>query len=164
MKVRLATEADAYAIETIRVRGWRVAYRHVFPAAELDRLPVDPERWRVRLETPPKGWTTFVAEADTGVVGFTSVGPSRDEDGVGELYAIYVDPDAWSTGAGRELIRRAEAQLRSEYDTASLWVLEDNPRARTFYERAGWAVDGDWKAEDRFGVRAVEVRYRKAFR
>jgi len=38
-------------------------------------------------------------------------------------------------------------------------VLEDNPRARRFYERAGWAPDGARKAEERFGVRAPEVRY-----
>ena len=156
--------ADAHAIETIRVRGWRTAYRHVFPQEDLDGLPVDSTRWRARLELPPPGWTTFVAETDAGVVGFAAVGPSRDEDGIGELYAIYVDPDAWSTGAGRALLERAEEQLRAEYDSASLWVLEDNPRARTFYERAGWAPDGDWKAEERFGVRAAEVRYRKPLR
>jgi GNAT superfamily N-acetyltransferase len=163
VRIRIATAADAHAIETIRVRGWQSAYRHVFPAEDLDGLPIDSGRWRVRLETPPPGWATFVAEADASVVGFASVGPSRDEDGIGELYAIYVDPDAWSTGAGRALIERAEEQLRAEYDSASLWVLEDNPRARTFYERAGWAADGDRKAEERFGVRAAEVRYRKAF-
>ena len=162
VRIRIAIEGDAHAIESIRVRGWQAAYRHVFPPADLDALSVDAGRWRPRLESPPRGWTTFVAETDAGVVGFASVVPSRDEEGVGELYAIYVDPDAWSTGAGRALIERAEEQLRSGYGTASLWVLEDNPRARTFYERAGWAADGDWKAEERFGVRAVEVRYRKS--
>jgi GNAT superfamily N-acetyltransferase len=164
VQIRIATGDDAHAIESVRVRSWRVAYRHVFPPADLDAVPVDAGRWRQRLDTPPRGWTTFVAESDGGVVGFASVGPSRDDDGTGELYAIYVDPDAWSTGAGRALIERAEAQLRREYETATLWVLEDNPRARTFYERAGWAADGDWKAEERFGVRAVEVRYRKDLR
>jgi ribosomal protein S18 acetylase RimI-like enzyme len=164
MEVRIATGADAQAVESIRIRSWRVAYRHVFPPADLDALPVDGARWRQRLETPPHGWATFVAEAGGAVVGFASVGPSRDEDGVGELYAIYVDPDAWSTGAGRALIERAEAQLRYEYDEATLWVLEDNPRARAFYERAGWTADGGRKAEERFGVRAAEVRYRKELR
>ena len=42
-------------------------------------------------------------------------------------------------------------------------MLEDNPRARQFYERAGWSVDGGRKAEARWGVRAPEVRYRKPF-
>jgi GNAT superfamily N-acetyltransferase len=164
MEVRLATGDDALAVETIRVRGWRTAYRHVLPAAELDAMPVAPERWRPRLATPPRGWTTFVAEEGGEVVGFASVGPSRDEAGLGELYAIYVDPARWSTGAGRALLERAEEQLCSEYDTATLWVLEDNPRARRFYETAGWVPDGGRKAEERWGVRAPELRYRKELR
>ena len=161
MAVRTATGDDALAIETIRVRGWQVAYRHVFPAEELDRQPVDESRWRARLLSPPPGWTTLVAEREGRVVGFASVGPSRDERALGELYAIYVDPDEWSTGAGRDLLERAEAVLRRAYAEALLWVLEENPRARRFYERAGWWPDGARKAEDRWGVRAPEVRYRK---
>jgi len=164
MQIRPASPDDALAIETIRVRGWRSAYRHVFPAAELDGLPIDPERWRSRIAVPPPGWTTIVCEEDLRVVGFASTGPSRDEDGLGELYAIYVDPDAWSTGAGRALMIEAEATLAREYGAALLWVLEHNPRARNFYERSGWAPDGVRKAEERFGVRAAEVRYRKDFR
>jgi ribosomal protein S18 acetylase RimI-like enzyme len=163
MRIRPASPDDALAIETIRVRGWRSAYRHVFPAADLDALPIDPERWRSRLLVPPPGWTTVVCEDGGEVVGFASTGPSRDEDDLGELYAIYVDPEAWSTGAGRALMGAAEAALTADYAAALLWVLEDNPRARGFYERAGWATDGPRKAEERFGVRAAEVRYRKDF-
>jgi RimJ/RimL family protein N-acetyltransferase len=40
-------------------------------------------------------------------------------------------------------------------------VLDDNPRARRFYERAGWQPDGAAKTEERWGVAAAEVRYRK---
>jgi ribosomal protein S18 acetylase RimI-like enzyme len=163
MRIRAASPNDALAIETIRVLGWRTAYRHVFPAADLDALPIDPERWRSRILVPPPGWTTVVCEEGDRVVGFASTGPSRDEDELGELYAIYVDPDSWSTGAGRELMAAAEASLAGAFDAALLWVLEDNPRARGFYERAGWAPDGVRKAEERFGVRAAEVRYRKDF-
>ena len=162
MEVRKATAGDAAAIARAQERGWQAAYRHVFPAEELDRGGfIKVERWTDRLVTPPAGWSTFVAEADGEVVGFTSVGPSRDERGIGELYAIYVDPAQWSTGAGRALIEHAEEQLRTVCTEATLWVLEDNPRARRFYERAGWAVDGGRKAETRWGVRAPEVRYRK---
>jgi GNAT superfamily N-acetyltransferase len=161
--VRIASPDDSLAIERARVHGWRTAYRHVFPKADLDAMPIDADRWRSRLHVPPPGWTTFVCEDGGAVVGFASVGPSRDEAGIGELYAIYVEPDAWSTGAGRLLIETAEEQLTKEYDAALLWVLEDNPRARRFYERAGWTPDGARKAEERFGVRAPEIRYRKDF-
>jgi GNAT superfamily N-acetyltransferase len=162
VRVRQATARDAEAIGAIQERGWQVAYRHIFPVAELGRGGfIQVERWRSRLAEPPAGWSTFVAERDSVVVGFASVGPSRDERGLGELYAIYVDPEEWSTGAGRMLLAEAEEQLAAEYATATLWVLEDNPRARSFYEQGGWAADGARKAEQRWGVRAPEVRYRK---
>ena len=164
MEVRIATVEDAAGIAGVQERGWQAAYRHVFPAEELDRGGfIHADRWSERLVRPPAGWSTYVAELDGEVVGFTSVGPSRDETGIGELYAIYVDPEQWSTGTGRVLIEQAEEQLRVQYDEVTLWVLEDNPRARQFYERAGWAVDGGRKAEARWGVRAPEVRYRKRF-
>jgi GNAT superfamily N-acetyltransferase len=164
MVIRKATAGDAAGIARVQERSWQAAYRHVFPAEELDRGGfIHADRWTDRLVRAPAGWCTFVVERDGEIVGFSSVGPSRDESGIGELYAIYVDPDQWSTGAGRALIEHAELELRTEYSEVTLWVLEDNPRARQFYERAGWAVDGARKAEARWGVRAPEVRYRKKF-
>jgi GNAT superfamily N-acetyltransferase len=161
MHVRLARGADASAVETIRVRGWQTAYRHILPPAELDALRIDGTRWRARFDSPPTGWTTFAAERDSAVVGFAAVGPSRDEQGLGELYAIYVEPAAWSRGAGRALITRAEEQLAQTYSVATLWVLTANARARRFYEQAGWQLDGAVKAQDRWGVEVEELRYRK---
>jgi GNAT superfamily N-acetyltransferase len=163
MELRLARSADALAVETIRVRGWQAAYRHILPPAELDTLPIDAARWRDRFEAPPAGWATFVAEVDAALVGFASLGPSRDEQGLGELYAIYVEPSAWSRGVGRALIARAEEQLRETYPAAALWVLTANTRARRFYEQAGWQLDGAVKTQNRFGVEAEERRYRKPF-
>jgi GNAT superfamily N-acetyltransferase len=161
VEVRTASARDAERVERIRVRGWQVAYRHVLPPHELDAMPVDTSRWERRLARPPAGWSTFVAEENGRVVGFASVGPSRDEGGIGELYAIYVDPEAWSTGIGRVLIGRAEERLADDYTEATLWVLEENARARRFYEAAGWRRDGARKVEVRWGVEAPEVRYRK---
>jgi len=159
MLVRTATGADAAAIARVQQETWRVAYAHVFPAEALARDFIDVERWRRRLVDPPPGWSTFVAGEP--VVGFASVGPSRDEPGLGELYAIYVLPPCWSTGAGRALIERAEERLAEDFDEATLWVLEDNPRARRFYESAGWRPDGARKVEPRWDVSAPEIRYRR---
>ncbi|HEY6055903.1 MAG TPA: GNAT family N-acetyltransferase [Gaiellaceae bacterium] len=96
-------------------------------------------------------------------MGFASVGPSRDEQGVGELYAIYVLPERWGSGLARELLAAAEAELRGlGYAEATLWVLEANPRARGFYESCGWALDGAAKTDVHLGVDVAELRYRKA--
>jgi hypothetical protein len=53
------------------------------------------------------------------------------------------------------------ARLRGEgFPEAILWVLEDNPRTRRFYELAGWRADGGAKEEEWLGTSIREVRYR----
>jgi hypothetical protein len=54
----------------------------------------------------------------------------------------------------------ALATLRERYATSILWVAEDNPRARRFYEREGWTLDGARKEDELLGVTVAEVRYR----
>lgn len=160
MRVRLATVADAEAIERIRVRGWQTAYRHVFPPTDLDAMLVDWSRFEPELERPKPGRACFVAERDGRVLGWAVVGPDASGDH-GELHGLYVDPDCWSHGVGRALIRRAEDELAATWTEAVLWTLEDNPRSRRFYERAGWETDGTRSSFPRFGVEAPVVRYRK---
>jgi ribosomal protein S18 acetylase RimI-like enzyme len=139
------------------------------PQDYLDGLDpaVRAEAWRrVMAETEPSRGGILAAVADGGgITGLASFGPSRDHDTdprrTGEVFAIYVDPDAWGTGTGRELMAGAVAELaRLGYADAVLWVLDTNDRARRFYARAGWAEDGASKADGSRGFDITEVRYR----
>ena len=88
--------------------------------------------------------------------------PGEDPD-VGELFAIYLQPDVVERGIGKALMAKAEQFLRAEpYVEATLWVLETNERARRFYESLGWRPDGATQDEPGFGYTLHEVRYRKA--
>jgi ribosomal protein S18 acetylase RimI-like enzyme len=145
--IRPIRETDIDAVASIAVRTWRAAYAGIMPDDYLAGL--DPvrfaERRRALLSRP--GQHTLVADQDDRVVGFATFGPYRDEDDlvddVGELYAIYVEPGCWGTGAGRELLAGVMAGLRaSGFPDMRLWVLEENHRARRFYERAGLKPDG----------------------
>ena len=118
--------------------------------------------WEERLANPQPGRQVLVCEDDGRVVGFVSLGDSRDEPGKGELYAIYVVSEAWGSGAGPALMARALDALRG-YPSATLWVLDDNPRARRFYEREGWILDGGRRDGEFLGVTVTEVRYRITF-
>jgi GNAT superfamily N-acetyltransferase len=162
VEVRRARLDDAAAIAAVHVGAWQSAYVHIFGKERLAEL--DAERrtggWeRVLAERHEE--EVFVAERDGSLVAFASVGPSRDGEASGELYAIYALPEAWGTGAGPELMREALTALRARgFATATLWVLEDNPRARRFYEREGWALDTARREGEHLGVTTVELRYR----
>jgi GNAT superfamily N-acetyltransferase len=147
------------------VRAWQHAYAGLFPEEELERLDVEERAaaLRRRLIANEPRRATLAIEDDGAVIGSASVGPSRDPDGdgLGELYAIYVDPDVWGRGAGRRLMLAALAELRvAGYDEATPWALGRNPRARRFYEATGWTLDGTAKTDTYLGTRVEEVRYR----
>jgi ribosomal protein S18 acetylase RimI-like enzyme len=158
--VRPARPEDAQAIARVHVATWQAAYRHALPAETLDSIDVNARerRWKEFLAGDS---ATFVGEIDGEIIGFVSVGESRDQAGVGEVFAIYVLPHAWGTGLGTALIERGEDELRARgFTAATLNVLADNPRARRFYERQGW-VRGE-TFTDRFLGQDVELaRHRK---
>ena len=167
--IRAATPEDAAGIVRVHTRSWQGAYAHAVPADALRALDEnDAERVEQRrgwLSNPRPRAHTLVAVSDGEVVGFVDGAPSRDDDvdatRVGELFAIYVAPDAWGTGAGRGLMAEHLERLRvSGFDEAVLWVLDDNPRARRFYELAGWATDGAAKEYELLGTPVTVVRYR----
>ncbi len=163
--VRLALIGDIDAVAGIHVRSWQHAYRGQIPDSVLDALDARERaaRWLEWLDKP--GRALQVAVREGRLVGFCSLIHSRDEgagDAVGELAALYVDPAFWRTGAGTALVAAAVAQAYAVgYRTLTLWVLPANDRARRFYERVGFAPDGETKFETRADYSLAEMRYRR---
>ena len=165
--VRPAVAGDADAIGRVQVETWRAAYRGLMPDAAIASFDLEGRQrmWREGLAREPRpGSATFVAELEGEVVGFASLGRSRDEEAEneGELYAIYLLPSCWDRGIGRALIERAEESMRAYgFERAILWVMEGNERGERFYRAAGWERDGR-KVETFQGAEVAELRYRKA--
>jgi len=165
--IRVADPADAGAIAHVHVRSWREAYAGIVPATHLDSL--DPTAraaiWARDLRNGPRDHVrTWVACTPADVVGFASLGPSRDEDaarGDHEIYSIYLDPGTWGHGVARDLVRTVIADVAGR-SPISLWVLAANDRARHFYRRNGFQPDGTERYEEFGGVDLLEVRYRRS--
>ncbi len=125
---------------------WREAYADLVPGHVLDAFDVEhrAELWeRIRVRHPD---ATRVALLDDTVIGFVSTGHTRDEPPVAdrELLALYVRSPWYGTGLADELLETALVPAASY----SLWVFDENPRARAFYRRHGFADDGGRKRED----------------
>lgn len=157
--VRWARPEDAEALADVHVSSWQEAYAGIFPQAFLEGLDrASRVRWWRRFIDG--GAMVHVSESD-GVVGFCHVDDS-DDDGWGEVFSIYVHPDRWGEGHGRELLAAGEATLASKgHRRALLWVLEANERGRSFYERQGWKVGKPMRVEEIGGVQVTELRYEK---
>jgi ribosomal protein S18 acetylase RimI-like enzyme len=167
--LRRAHESDALGIAEVHVRTWQQAYRDQLPAPFLKALSVEVREryWANELRFLAPERRPWVAESEDGsLVGFACAGPTRDEAApplTGEVYAIYVLPDCWDRGLGRNLLKHCERDLIEHgYTSAVMWVLEDNARARAFYEAAGWQTDRGVKRDELGGRDVTEVRYRIA--
>lgn len=160
--IRTATMDAAAAIARIHVLSWQTAYAGIMPADFLARLSVDEKAvwWGRYLAGNPGG--LLVATMAEVVAGFISFGPSRDADGAGksEVYALHVAPERWAGGVGRHLIAGTEAALPPGADL-TLWVLEQNQRARGFYRAVGFLPNGADKQIVVGGVSLREIRLAK---
>ncbi|CAM3556010.1 GNAT family N-acetyltransferase [Smaragdicoccus niigatensis] len=109
---------------------------------------------------------TFVAvDSGQNICGFVTTGPCPDDEPatVGQLWALYVDPDSWGRGVGKALLTLARSRLVDQgFVEAVLWVLVGNERAERFYRQDGWVSDEVTRSDVVWGVRVEELRYRTA--
>jgi ribosomal protein S18 acetylase RimI-like enzyme len=169
--VRAADLADSGAIASAHARSWQVGYAGLISGDFLRRLDLElPQRtmrWQtLLLGAEAEGRFVLVGEVDGEVAGWLSGGGYRDagpeESALGEVYGCYVDPAHWREGVGSALMTAALERLaRAGYAEAALWVLQENSRARAFYERHGWFADGGRKLFEVAGGRYPEIRYRR---
>jgi ribosomal protein S18 acetylase RimI-like enzyme len=143
--MRPAAVEDAAVIAEVHLRSREFAYRGLMPGEYLNGMVAAHEdrmvRWRSNLATAGPDVRCWLAEDDGTVVGFASTGPSGDADAApktGEVLAIYLAPEAIGCGIGRTLFQHAVDDLmRRDFAPLTLWVLDQNQRARHFYEAAG---------------------------
>lgn len=171
VRVRKARAEDAAAIAEVQIRGWQWAYPGQIPDDYLhsltEKLDERTRNWERTLTSRPQQ-RVWVTESAGQAVGFAATMRSRDDDAgerTGEVGAIYLDTGWAGWGMGRILFDQAVDDLRLlGYETATLWVLESNARARRFYAAAGFHADGASKTGQWPGFSLEEIRYRRDLR
>lgn len=163
IQYRLATLADAGRIAEVHLTSRQAA--GLISATD----PVEQDMaWRQQLWTDRLQDTalrTLLVEADGHLQGFVCYGPARDADlnprTWGEILAVYLHPQNWRQGLGRDLCRRASAELVQQgLPHTMLWVMESNHRARRFYESEGFQPDTNvHRTEQRGTQRVTLLRY-----
>jgi len=99
-------------------------------------------------------------------VAFSRLLPAGDNaDGptnAAEVTHLYATPSALGRGVGLALFAQVVSAARDRgFQSLLLWVLEENARARKFYERFGLSPDGARQTRPEWlGKGVYEVRYR----
>jgi len=164
LHIRYANEGDAFTLAYIHVNSWKAAYKNIVPDEILDNLSVDKRKLYFENVIKDKSEIIVIAYKDNVAAGFMTFGKCRDDDkdsSLGEIWGIYLLPEFWRQGIGSELISWGVNSLNDlGYNKVCLWVLEENMRARKFYEKQGFIYDGTSK-ELLIGKPLIVLRYIK---
>ncbi len=134
-EIREAHAHEGPILAGVQARASVAALAHIFP----------PERYPYPREVVRARWVAAVAEPRTRTL--IAVGSEEPAGAAcvseGWLDGLYVVPELWGTGLADELHGRAlDLVWALGAASCNLWVLEDNIRARRFYERRGWRENG----------------------
>ena len=135
IEIREARADEGRVLAAVQELASVAALGHIFPS-ELHPYPrgAVQAHWVAAVDDPAK--RTLIAVRENEPVGAACVYEEW-------LDGLYVVPEHWGTGLAGELHDQALSVVR-ELGSAlcHLWVLEDNVRARRFYERRGWRENG----------------------
>ena len=150
--IRPAVLQDAAGIARVHVRSWDESYRGIVPDSAIDVYTFERRNaaWNKWLKRD--GWTTFVAESESQIIGFTCAFPDATEPGFDTfLNTLYVLQSAQRRGIARQLLRVIAASSIERGRRAIWWLtLRENP-ACAFYERIGATVLRDQPAPPELG-------------
>ena len=152
--IRRARPDESETLLRIQREAAVAAFAHIFPP-DLYPFPDDGVRadWEAALADPEL--EIYLAEPGGEPAGSVAVG-------YGFLRNLYVLPEQQGTGLGSTLHDHALDRLRDlGFNEAKLWTLEGNDGARRFYERRGWALNGETR-EVPFPPHPLDVGYSRS--
>lgn len=141
LTIRVARPKDAAEVARIYIESWHDTYPAVLSSALLCSMTPKGQtsRWLAAIRSQKRETVLVAEDAKYGLVGMSSMGPSRDRSfGYdGEVYTLYVDPSFFGKGVGRGLLKGGFAVLRARgFQSCVIWAHAKN-NARFFYETMG---------------------------
>jgi N-acetylglutamate synthase-like GNAT family acetyltransferase len=135
ISVRRLGEEDWAEYRRTRLRALKES-PEAFVASAEEEAGFEDERWRDRMRRSQR----LLAERDGDALGVVSVGSENTSDeAVGELFGLWVSPDARGTGVARRLLEAAARAAReSQMKHLVYWVGTDNGRAVAFASSFGF--------------------------
>lgn len=137
--IRPATVADLGEVKSVATASWYAAHEAIVGTETVEQfLEEYYDESALRESLADEHVFAVATTADDTVVGFADSLPLPDA-GDYSLARLYVHPDRWGEGIGRQLLTYTETVVRERGgETLSLHVMAENDRAVRFYETAGF--------------------------
>ncbi len=141
-----ASAQHAQMLNDIHYQSWIMCYRGMIDDHFLDTM--DSQRWtgffQEALGVILKGAILEVDGKPAGCVTYKISDQPYGDGQVGEIVSFYFLPDFWGKGVSAALMQWVLDRLKEmKCSLASLWVLEQNKRARRFYEKMGFCLTSE---------------------
>jgi ribosomal protein S18 acetylase RimI-like enzyme len=161
VRYRPATVSDVPGIQRVAREAWHAAYDDILGEETVDEMV---DEWyeddAIEAGVQHDAQDFFVATAGDEVVAYAHVGPHPPRR-VHQVYRLYVAPDHWRAGIGRNLLAEVEQALYDRDVTAyEAEVLAGNDRGVAFYESVGFERV-DEQETDFKGTAATEYVFQK---
>jgi N-acetylglutamate synthase-like GNAT family acetyltransferase len=137
--MRTAVAADKRALEGLQ---WRASLNN---PGDRELLLANPDAIELPSQQIADGHV-FLAELAGSIMGFAAILPRHD--GNSELDALFVEPELWRQGIGRQLVEYCCSAAKIS-GAAELHVV-GNPHAEAFYQASRFKTLGTMKT--RFGI------------
>lgn len=163
--IRNAVESDAHTLGSIYSQSYRVAFKGIIPDNILEDIFSPEKRAEGLMKELEFGNPTNVILFDRDKpIGLLTYGRSKDDsvdDDTIEIWRIYLLPSYWGHSLGVELMNWGIYEIQAKgYKKVALWVLEENSRARKFYEKMGFIHDGTSRVINP-GKELIDLKYIK---
>jgi len=166
MEIIPATIDHANAIGRIGAASWQAAYKGIIPDSYLANVTPERRAAHIRKLLPLAIAEYYLFRVDGEDAGNAAIGRRHDEGvavTIGEIGGFYFLPEFWGRGYPGEAMPFCVARLKElGFSAITIWVLEENLRARRFYEKHGFALNGNRK-EITLGKPLMEVQYQMDF-
>ncbi|MFZ1176785.1 MAG: GNAT family N-acetyltransferase [Mycobacterium sp.] len=142
IRIREAKPADFAKVAEMHYPVWRQSWTGIVADYLLDVIATP--KWWATVSYPQElnrpGWSMWIAESGGKTLGMTVFGPDAANANHLQIEALYTAEESQGLGIGGRLLSKA---LRSNpAGDVILWCAEKNRKAREFYEKNNFQLDG----------------------
>ena len=152
-EIRVAGVADASVVGKVHSEAWKSAYRGSFPDGFINGDTASKRTDEFLNSIKDDKYTYYLLQESNQTAGIVK---THAEENSLEIESFYILNEYKGKGLGSRFIDFIKNSAKPE--CIFLWVLENNSKARHFYENNGFVMTGDSRMINR-GIELKQIRY-----